>query len=314
MLGEPGLGRAPRQQRRLHLAADALRPAVGVGLLREDQHRERDVGAVRQRHRPAGVGDEAADDDLGIREQGVVHAAPLAAQPLDAVEQVARHLDRVDGAALAPVGGPVLGVPGAPRHGDLAVGAAAAGRPHLEPGRLGDDREVGRDAVARAGERADAGGLLVGVRADDHVAAQVARRRERLGRDHHRGDPALHVARAAADQAVALDAGAELLRRPGHDVDVAVEQQRAAAARAAEARRELRAALEADAVRGRERVAGDVLARGLPDLDLGARRAQPLGQVGLQLGLLPGGVARVLAAGRVVGDQLEEGAGWGRAE
>ena len=54
------------------------------------------------------------------------------------------------------------------------------------------------------------------------------------------------------------------------DVDVAVEQQRPAAARAAEARRELRPPREADPARGRERMAGDVLGRRLPHVDLGA--------------------------------------------
>src|SRR5437588_587190 len=43
---------------------------------------------------------------------------------------------------------------------------------------------------------------------------------------HHRRKTALHVVGAAADQAVAVDARLELAGPPGHDVDVAVEDDR----------------------------------------------------------------------------------------
>jgi hypothetical protein len=89
----------------------------------------------------------------------------------------------------------------------------------------------------------------------------------------------------------------------GDDVDVTVEQQRTAAARPSQAGRELRAALEADAG-DRQRMAGDVLGRRLPQVDLGAVGAQPVGEPLLEGRL----VARRLVVGRatrgVEGDQL----------
>ena len=162
------------------------------------------------------------------------HSAP---QRVDAVEQVARLVDRVDGAAVAPARVLLLGVPGAPLDGHRAVDRAAAGGPDLERARLGDDREVGRDAVARAGEAADAAGLLVGVRADEQVARDAAGRGDRLGRDDHRCDPALHVARPAPAHAPVRHPRLErivlpaVLARRRHDVDVPVEEERARAAR-----------------------------------------------------------------------------------
>src|SRR6185436_20968601 len=106
------------------------------------------------------------------------------------------------GAAVAPARVLLLRVARAARDDDRAVDRAAARGPDLEARRLGHDREVGGDAVARAGQAADAAGLLVGVRAHDQLAAD--RPRDGLGREHHRGDPALHVAGAtAADPTVA---------------------------------------------------------------------------------------------------------------
>ena len=252
--------------------------------------------------------------DVRRAEQGVpqlVPAAPVEAQPLDAVQEVARLLDRVDRAALGEVRVLLLGMARAARHADLAVDAAAAGRPDLEAGRLRHDREVGAEATARAGEAADAARLLVGVGADDDVAAQGAARGQRLGRDDHRRDATLHVARPAARDDAVAHLRVERVVLPAvlatgrDDVDVPVEQQRAAAAGAAEAGHELRPTLEADAL-DRHGMAGDVLRRRLPDVDLRTGAAQPVGEVLLERGLLP---RRHLDARAGLGVEADERAG-----
>ena len=67
---------------------------------------------------------------------------------------------------------------------------------------------------------------------DSSSGTQTKRTRTRVlvgevaQRAHHRREPALHVVGAAPVQAVALDARRELLRLAGHDVQVAVEDQR----------------------------------------------------------------------------------------
>ena len=171
--------------------------------------------------------------------------------------------------------------PGGP---DARCSRRCRGRPARRPARgLGDDGEVGRHAVARAGQPADAAGLLVGVGADDEVAAQAAARDERLGGDDHRRDAALHVARAAADDPAVDHLGVERVVVPAvlhprrDDVDVPVEQQRAAAAAAGEPRRELRPALEADPL-ARQRVAATSSGDGSQTSTSAPPAAQPLGE------------------------------------
>ena len=169
---------------------------------------------------------------------------------------------------------------------------AAAGDADVEPRRLRHDRGVG---AQRAGGRepARAGRLLLADGVHDQVAAQPdAELRERLGGRHHRGHAALHVARAAAvDRAVVHLARERVARprrpRPGRDhVDVAVEQQRAAAPRAAEPRDELGPPGEREA--GRDvGMAGDELRRRLEERHVRAVALQPPGEEALE----PGDVA-----------------------
>ena len=196
--------------------------------------------------------------------------APLLAQRADRLQQDAGLLDRVHASALAPVRLGELGVGGAALDHERRVQRAAARDPDVERGRLGDDAGVRLDAVRHGGDPAGAGGLLVGDRVDQHVAAQRhAEPHERLGGEHHRRHAALHVARAAAVELSVALGGAERVARPAlarldrDGVDVAVEQQAAAAARAREAGEQLRAALEAQP--GRDlAAAGHVLRRRLP--------------------------------------------------
>ena len=68
-------------------------------------------------------------------------------------------------------------------------------------------------------------GLLVGRAHEAHPRAlEVAQVAQRA---HDRGQAALHVVGAAADQPLALDARLELLREAGHDVDVPVQDDHA---------------------------------------------------------------------------------------
>ena len=208
------------------------------------------------------------------------------------LEQQHGLVDRADRAALVRVPWREAGVAAAALDVDRAEQRAAARDPDGQRARLGHDRRVRRER-AGADEAAGAGRLLLAHRVDQQVAAQAdAELGERLRGEDHRGDAALHVAGAAAvDQPVAALA-AERVGRPGvarvggDDVDVAVEQQGAAAARAGEARGELRPPGEVEAL-GDVRMAGDEAGIGLAERDLGAVRGQPLGEEALQRGELP---------------------------
>ena len=143
----------------------------------------------------------------------------------------------VDGAAVAPAGLANLGVPRPARHAHDAVLGAAARDPDVEAGRLGDDARVRAQPALDDRRAACAGRLLVRVRRDDQVAGEADTfRGEHLGGEHHRRDPALHVAGAAAVELPVSHLRGERLARPAlarldrDDVDVAVEDERAAAA------------------------------------------------------------------------------------
>ena len=130
---------------------------------------------------------------------------------------------------------------------------------------------------------------------------------QHLGREHHAGHAALHVAGAAPVQVAVAHLGPVRVARPAvarlrrDDVDVAVQEQAAAAARPGEPGGQLRAPVEAESRRHLAR-AGDVGGGRLPDVHGGAGRGQALPEIGLQVGLLAGRVAR-RAGGRVEPDQ-----------
>ena len=173
------------------------------------------------------------------------------------VQDDAHLLDRVHRAAGLPVRLRHLGVPGPALDGDGRRQRAAARHPDLERRRLRHDAGVGAHAVPRGGEPAGAGRLLVGDGVHDHVAGELhAEPREHLGRVDHARDAALHVARAAPVQVAVADLGPIRVARPAlarvgrDDVDVAVQEQALAAARAGEPGGELRAAVEAPGRRG----------------------------------------------------------------
>ena len=234
---------------------------------------------------------------------------PVLAQAPHGLEHDRHLLDRVDGAALLGRELMDAGVAGAPAHGDARQQAAAAGDPHDEAARFRDDRGVG---LQRAGgeQPAGAGRLLLGDRVDDHVARERdAELSERAGCHHHARHTALHVAGAAAvEPPVAHDRAERIGLRPvaprlgGDNVDVPVEQQRASASAAAEARDELWAAVERELL-GHHRVRPQRRRVRLVQLDLGAVAAQQRGEVVLERALLARRRAGCVGHG-VEGDEL----------
>ena len=103
--------------------------------------------------------------------------------------------------------------------------------------------------------------------------------RDGLGGERHRRHAALHVAGAAPVEPAVADLGGERVAGPlglglaRDDVDVAVEQQAAAAAGAAQRRDELGAPGEVQPL-GHQRRARQLAGVGLEQVDLRARRAQ----------------------------------------
>ena len=143
-----------------------------------------------------------------------------------------------------------------------------------------------RDAVAHRGQAAGAGRLLVGDRVHDQVAAQPdAEPASTSAANTIAADAALHVAGAAAVQVAVAHLGRLRVARPAlarlgrDDVDVAVQEQAAAAARSGEAWPPAAAGRRSDRAGGIWPRAGHVLGRRLPDVDGGAGGAQPVAEV-----------------------------------
>jgi hypothetical protein len=102
------------------------------------------------------------------------------AQPLDRRENERQLLDRVHGAAVAPVRLRHLGVAGPAFDGDDRREGAAAGDPGVEARRLGAETGVGLHAAGDGGHATGARRLLVGDGAPD-VAPVFTPSRQRLG-------------------------------------------------------------------------------------------------------------------------------------
>ena len=225
-------------------------------------------------------------------------ARPLAREPVERPHQAGGQADRVHTAALLPRRLVHLGVRGAALHAQRAVEEAAGRDPQVEARRLGHEPGVGAVAARDRGVRPHGARLLVGHRLDDHVALEPdARRPEHLEREDRRADAALHVDGAAAVDPPVADVRREGRRRPGrrvaraHDVDVAVHDERPAAAGAGQPADGDRPV--AVVVPGRHhRVARELGRVRLPLVDLASQRAQAVADVRLEVGLLVSGVAR----------------------
>jgi hypothetical protein len=139
---------------------------------------------------------------------------------------------------------PVGGVRDLSQHGEREPQLTGGGRHHRErqsPRRgLGDHGCIG--AISPLHRRADADVVVHALLADDRFQDQVAAQPYATSRKRARGerlgnDARLHIGRAAAPNPVAIDVAREWVVAPvvlptgGHDVDVAVEDQRAALAR-----------------------------------------------------------------------------------
>ncbi len=156
---------------------------------------------------------------------------------------------------------------------------------HVEPGRLGHDRGVGRE-LGGDPLGADRLVLLVAHGRHDHVAAQAGAAGRR-GCGHDRGQPALHVERPAPVHAPVLDPRLEGRVHPldADDVHVRAEEERAAAATPAG---------------GRDRVGA--AGRDLLDAGVQAALAHPAGRERGDLGLA-GAAGHELRVDRVDLDQ-----------
>src|SRR5262245_2150356 len=119
-----------------------------------------------------------------------------------------------------------------------------------------------------------------------------------LAGEDHRGDPALHVARAPTVEHVVSDFGRERVARPSlkrlrrNGVDVTVQEQRLPASDTGKARNKLRPPLEAQPGRY-EWPTLNLFRRWLPEVDLSTGDAKPVCEVGLQRRLVPGWVVGV---------------------
>ena len=168
---------------------------------------------------------DAAEVDRGAVEQ--VRGLARERQALDLAEDV----DRLQDGVVADPGGRAVrgGACDLDAQHQHALGLDA----DQQVGRLAGDREVGRVAVLDEVVGAALGVLLGLLVADaEEVHAHGVLIGELADGAHDRGEPALHVVGAAADQPVAVDARRELLGAPGDHVEVAVQRDRRRALRA----------------------------------------------------------------------------------
>ena len=155
----------------------------------------------------------------------------------------------------------------------------------VEAGRLEQDDGVGEMPGAAGGERAVAGALLL----DHGEHREVARDRVRIDsctrfeREPAHGEAGLHVAAAAAVQPAVAPHRLERRRRPlrevtrGHDVDVAVEQQRRPRVAAGATGDDVVAALVGELRDPGDRIGPDV-GRDGDAVDLEATGGEPTGE------------------------------------
>ena len=237
-------------------------------------------------------------------------AVPLLAQAPDGVQDHRHLLDRVHRAAGLPVRLRHLGVPGAALDRDGGRQRAAARHPDLERGRLGNDAGVGADAVPCGGQAAGARRLLVGDGVHDRRRRRASRPGGRAPRSHRpctRRRPSCRTRRArrGCRRESRPGSGRSSSALAGSDGTTSMWPFRSRLGPSAGARvagGELRAAVEGKARRDLARAARRRPRLRLPDVDGGARPAQPLSEVCLEVGLRTGRVVR-LPRGRVEADQ-----------
>ena len=191
-----------------------------------------DVDARRRR-----VGDRV--DVHAARERADAERRPseqlvLGLRQLEPLELRDRPGQLVDGVVAELRHRPVGGAPRGPR---VEPDDALVGRARVVGGRLRHQHGAGaaKAAVLDDLHRALAAGLLA--RAQDQLepGVAVAERGDALRRHHDRGEPALHVARPAAVQPVAVDLAAERVAAPvraaeRHRVEVGGQAERGAVA------------------------------------------------------------------------------------
>ncbi len=223
------VGRAAAIEQRHELRLDVRR---ALARQRAPLELDRAPGGVARRLvatlDPRGVHGRAAEQRVGPPPQRRVELAQRR-------QDRARLDDRVDAEVRARA------VRGAPLDLDPRPLKALVRDDELELGRLGDDGRVGAHRREHLLD-AEACVLLVGDGGHDDVTAQAERRRL-PARDQRGRHARLHVVRAAAVQAVALDARIvrRLHPRDPDGVDVTAQQQRAPAPGARRAHDDARA-------------------------------------------------------------------------
>ena len=191
--------------------------------------------------------------------------------------------DRARELVERPVPAAVGRVPGRSPRGQPRPDDAGAGVNDVEPGRLADERRVGRVAGSKHGPHAVAAALLLDHGAEDEVAAELgAGLGERLGREQVGREPTFHVAGAAPPDAPVGDLPGPGLVAPGrvgvdrHHVHVAGQMQRAAPGRSAPDADDRAAAVVRRWRDSRRRVVPGRLGVGLDALHLEPGRREPI--------------------------------------
>ena len=174
---------------------------------------------------------DAAAAQQAMRRTGAEAAIEL----LDPDEDAAHLRDRVDAEVRART------VCGASRHVRPRGARSPVRDRELQLRRLGHDRRVGGEG-RRDGLGPDARELLVGDGGQKHVSAEAAPLRLG-GREHARGETPLHVLRSASVEPPAIQPWNERIAHAGdaNRVHVRVQHQRAASARSARDRDDVRA-------------------------------------------------------------------------
>ena len=154
---------------------------------------------------------------------------PLLLELAQLLDDAVGRFDRVRaGIGLVDVDGMAGDLDLEPHHADLRDGERAARR-------FGDQRRLGAIAALQAGQRTVARALLLDHRLlIDIGRRRVAQRAQSAQRKHVQDQPGLHVARAATVHPAILHIGIVGIARPHlvrpfrHDVDMSVQDQRAA--------------------------------------------------------------------------------------
>ncbi|MPL60859.1 hypothetical protein SDC9_06421 [bioreactor metagenome] len=299
-VAQEGIGAGGVADHRLDLGAGG-----GQVLPRIDRDAQVEDAPGGHRARPVAAGDAADVQVHRVMRMGEIGMAagrsvPARLEPVQGLDQREGRLNRIRAAAgIGDMGRQAAQMHLTPDHPELRGDEA-----FLEG--LGDQCRIGAIAAQQTGKGAVAGAFLLDHRLHEDIGRRLQpERAQRIEREEVRGEPGLHVARAAAVKPAVLDAGREgrgaphLLGACRHHIDMAVQDQRAALAAAA--------AMAADDVpgvliggeHGREAgLVADLVKRDLPAVDGKATGGHLICHEGLR--------ALLVAAGRGMRGQFAQ--------